>query len=84
MLMKLGRSLFGIAIFFIVTVMVSPCFLRNAQEFRGERGGQVGGGGREGEFAVGPRGGAVAESPDRGVIVRGPQGTVYCVVPDPQ
>jgi hypothetical protein len=77
MLMKLGRSLFGIAIFFIVTVVASPCFLRNAQAFREERGGQVGRGEREGEFAVGPRGGAVAEGAEGGVIVRGPQGNVY-------
>ena len=75
--MKLKRSLFGIAIFFIVTVMVSPCFLPNAQAFRGERGGYVGGGEREGGFAVNPRGGAVAEGTDGGVIVRGPQGNVY-------
>jgi len=75
-LMKLKRSLFGIAIFLLVTIMVSPCFLLNPQAFREERGGQVGGGAREGEFAVG-RGGAAAEGRDGGVIVRGPQGNVY-------
>ena len=90
--MKLGRSLFGIAIFFIVTVMVSPCLLRDAQAFRGESGGQAGRGEREGESAEGPRGGAVAEGPDGGVIARGPRENVYldravgdrvAVLPDP-
>ena len=83
--MKLGRSLFVIAIFFIVTVMVSPCLLRDAQAFRGESGGQAGRGEREGESAEGPRGdaavegprgGAVAEGRDGGVIARGPQENV--------
>jgi len=72
--MKLGRSLFGIAIFFIVTVMVSPCFLQDAQAFRGKRGGQVGRGEREGESAEGPRGGAVVEGPRGGAVVEGPRG----------
>jgi hypothetical protein len=83
--MKLERSLFVLAVFFIVAVMVSPCFLRDAQAFRGERGDYGGGGGREGGYvegprggaaAEGPRGGAAAEGPDGGVVVRGPQGNV--------
>jgi hypothetical protein len=76
-LMKLGRNPFGIAIFFIVAVMVCPCFLQIAQAFREERGGRVGGGVGEGEVVVGPRGGAAAEGRDGGVIVRRPQGNVY-------
>jgi hypothetical protein len=84
--MKLERSLFVLAIFFIVAVMVSPCFLRDAQAFREERGGYGGRGGREGGYvegprggaaAEGPRGGAAAEGPDGGVVVRGPQGNVH-------
>jgi hypothetical protein len=74
--MKSKKSLFGITIFFIVTVMVSPCFLQDAQAFRAERGGQVGRGEREGGSAEGPRGGAVAEGPEGRVAVRGPQGNV--------
>ena len=74
--MKLGRSLFGIAVFFMVAAMVSACFLHDAQAFRGERGVQIGRGEREGGFAEGPRGGAVVEGPAGGVVVRGPEGNV--------
>jgi hypothetical protein len=74
--MKLERSLFVLAIFFIVAGMVSPFFLRDAQAFREERGGYGGGGGREGGYVEGPRGGAAAEGPRGGVVVRGPQGNV--------
>jgi hypothetical protein len=77
MLVKLRRSLFGIAIFFIVTAMLSPCLLQDAQAFREERGGQVGRGERDGEVVEGRRGGAAAAGPDGGVVVRGPQGNVY-------
>jgi hypothetical protein len=70
--MKLGRSLFGIAIFFTVTVMVSFYFLQDAQAFRGERSDQVGRGEREGEFAEGPRGGVAVEGPRGGVAAEGP------------
>jgi len=68
-----------------VAVMVFPCFLRDAQAFREERGDYGGGGGREGGYvegprggaaAEGPRGGAAAEGPGGGVVVRGPQGNV--------
>ena len=72
--MKLERSLFVLAIFFIVAVMVSPCFLRDAQAFRGESGGQAGRGEREGESAEGPRGGAAVEGPRGGAAVEGPRG----------
>lgn len=75
--MKLGRNLFGMAIFFMVTAMVFPFLLGDALAFRGERGGYVGGGEREGGFAEGPRGGGAAVGPDGGVVVRGPQGNVY-------
>jgi hypothetical protein len=83
--MKSAKSLFVLAIFFIVAVMVSPCFLRDAQAFRGESDVRVGGGEREGGYAEGPRGGAAVEGPrggaaavgpDGGVVVRGPQGNV--------
>jgi hypothetical protein len=75
--MKLRRSLLGIAIIFIVPVMVSPNYLSNPQAFRGERGVYGGGGEREGGFVEGPRGGAFAEGPYGGVAVRGPQGNAY-------
>jgi hypothetical protein len=84
--MKLDRSLLTLTIFFMVAVVVSPCFLHNAQAFREERGVYVGEGEREREYAVdrrggaaveGPRGGAAAAGPDGGVVVRGPQGNVY-------
>jgi hypothetical protein len=71
--MKLGRSLFGIAIFFIVTVMVSPYFLLDAQAFRGERGEQVGRGEREGEVVEGPRGARAIEGPRGGAVAEGPR-----------
>ena len=48
----MNRSLFGIAVFSIVTVMVSPCFLPNALAFRGERGGYVGGAAEETERVI--------------------------------
>jgi hypothetical protein len=72
--MKLGRSLFGIAIFFIVTVMVSPYFLLDAQAFRGERGDQVGRGEGEVESAEGPRGDRAVEGPRGGRAAEGPRG----------
>lgn len=75
--MKLKKNLFGVTIFFMVAVMVSPCFLPNAQAFRAGRGGPVDSVDREGEFAEGPRGGAVAAGPEGGVVARGPQGNVY-------
>ena len=80
--MKLKKSLFVLAVFFMVAVMVSPCFLRDAQAFRGERGGYGGGGGREGGYVEGPRGGAAVEGPRGGAAVEGPDGGV--VVSGPQ
>jgi hypothetical protein len=74
--MKSGKSLFGIAMFFMVAVMVFSNFSQDAQAFRGERGVQVGRGEREGGFAEGPRGGAAVEGPNGGVVVRGPEGNV--------
>jgi len=80
--MKLERSLFVLAIFFIVAVMVSPCFLRDAQAFRGERGGYGGGGEREGGYVEGPRGGAAAEGPRGGAAAEGPRGGAAAEGPD--
>jgi hypothetical protein len=80
--MKLGRSLFGIAIFFTVTVMVSFYFLQDAQAFRGERSDQVGRGEREGEFAEGPRGGVAVEGPRGGVAAEGPSDNAVVEGPD--
>jgi hypothetical protein len=73
MVMKLGRSLFGISIFFIATVMVPSYFLQDVQAFRGERGDQVGRGEGEGEFAERPRGGRAAEGPRGGAVAEGPR-----------
>ena len=80
--MKLERGLFVLAIFFIAAVMVSACFLQDAQAFRGQRRGYGAGGGREGVDVEGPRGGAAAEGPSGGAAAEGPNGGVVVRGPE--
>jgi hypothetical protein len=63
-LMKSGMGLFIIVILFVVTVIFSPCFLRNAEALRG------------GRAVEGPRGGEAVEGPRGNEAVEGPRGNV--------
>jgi len=63
--MKSGSGVFVVAVFFMTAVTVFPCFLRNAEAFRG--GGAV----------EGPRGDVAVEGPRGNVAV----GTRYTVLP---
>jgi membrane protein implicated in regulation of membrane protease activity len=75
-LMKSGRVLFVIAIFFIAAVMVYFCSLRNVEAW--ERGGRAVEGPRGGEAVEGPRGTAAVEGPRGNVAV----GTRFNSLPD--
>jgi len=73
--MKSGRGVLLIAIFFMATVMVFSCYLRNAEAGRGGRAVE---GPRGGEAVEGPRGNVAAEGPRGNVAV----GTRYNSLPD--
>jgi len=72
--MKSGRGVLLIAIFFMATVMVFSCYLRNAEAGRGGRAVE---GPRGGEAVEGPRGNVAAEGPRGNVAV----GTRYNSLP---
>jgi hypothetical protein len=65
MLMKPGRGVFVDAIIIVAAFIVFPCFLRNAEAFRG------------GRAVEGPRGNVAVEGPRGNVAV----GTRYTVLP---
>jgi len=74
-LMKSGRGVLLIAIFFMAAVMVFSCSLRNAEAGRGGRAVE---GPRGGEAVEGPRGNVAAEGPRGNVAV----GTRFNSLPD--
>ena len=72
-IMKSGRGVLLIAIFFMATVMVFFCYLRNAEAGRGDRAVE---GPRGGDAVEGPRGGEAVEGPRGNTAVEGPRGNV--------